>query len=80
MIRQLFHKAFDVVRSALGTKQTYRVKLYMKSGNVIVLKRVTKFTFKIDGFDITNVSWNQNGNNTLLHIDGSQIESIVQEL
>lgn len=55
-------------------QQLYDVDLYMKSGNVVRLKRLKSFTFSPD-----KVQWESSGfDNRLIDVRPSQIEAVIQ--
>lgn len=59
----------------------YTLEIYMKSGNKIVINRVTDYTFTSSGDSLTKLSLTQSGRGRKLivtTINLSQIEAIVQ--
>lgn len=78
MLKQLAYKIIDLFAYIASTDRVFNITIYMKSGNVIKLKRVTEFDYKHIGGDVTSLAWTQLGNTRLLHIDLDQIESFTQ--
>lgn len=62
------------------TQELYHVRIYMRSGNVIDLKNLTKFNFTKNGGKFTELTWEvaEAVGENLLTLDLNQIEAITQ--
>lgn len=78
MFPSLYYRFRDLLRILF--MKTFTVKIYMKSGNVIVLKYVSEFDYKKKGDEYTSLEWKQVTNARMNTIILSQIEAISQEL
>jgi hypothetical protein len=55
------------------------ITVYMKSGNVIVLKRLRRFSLTRKCEDVTNVEWELlPGTARIYHLDLTHIEAVVR--
>lgn len=54
----------------------YKIEIYMKSGNVIKFK-CKNLNLKYEGEKATHMTW-ENGDDTLMFIDLTQIETIMK--
>lgn len=78
MFLSLYYRFRDLIRILF--MKTFTIKIYMKSGNVIVLKYVSECDFKKRGDEYTSLEWKQVTNARMNSIVLSQIEAITQEL
>lgn len=77
MIFRLFYAVVNAI-AVLFSTQVFSADIYMKSGNVVRLRFLKDLSVKVAGEDVKSISWETLTNTKPIHIDVSQIESIVQ--
>lgn len=62
------------------TRELFHVRIYLRSGNVIDLKNLTKFNFTKSGGKFTELTWEaaEVVGEKLMTVDLHQIEAITQ--